>query len=102
MFKKIDVVWERFYIHVIFFIVNHIVLSTEYEEAKEWVINSLTFDVPKDVNLFEITIRVLGGMLSSFHLSGETIFKQRAVSIFIVYTQGRIVGRCLSMAKYGQ
>ncbi|KAK7095421.1 endoplasmic reticulum mannosyl-oligosaccharide 1,2-alpha-mannosidase-like isoform X2 [Littorina saxatilis] len=56
-------------------------LKEEYEESKEWVTDKLTFAVSRDVNLFEITIRVLGGMLSSYHLTGEEIFKQRAVEL---------------------
>ncbi|KAL8606289.1 hypothetical protein ACOMHN_024185 [Nucella lapillus] len=56
-------------------------LKEEYEEAKAWVTDKLTFAVSRDVNLFEITIRVLGSMLSSYHLTGEAIFKQRAVEL---------------------
>ena len=32
----------------------------------------------QDVNLFETTIRVLGGLLSAFHLSAENIFLEKA------------------------
>ena len=32
----------------------------------------------QDVNLFETTIRVLGGLLSAFHLSGDNIFLEKA------------------------
>ena len=32
-------------------------LSDEFEEAKEWVGESLDFSVDKDVNVFETTIR---------------------------------------------
>ena len=42
--------------------------------------NDLTFDKNQDVNLFEITIRVLGGLLSAYHLTGDELFKIRAVS----------------------
>ena len=53
-------------------------LTEEFEEAKEWVASSLTFKINKDVNLFETTIRVLGGLLSAFHLSGDNVFLERA------------------------
>lgn len=53
---------------------------SEFDVAKQWVEEKLTFSISKDVNLFEITIRVLGSLLSTFHLTGEEIFKQRAVS----------------------
>lgn len=53
----------------------------EYAEAKDWVASQLTFDVNKDVNLFEVTIRVLGALLSNYHLSGDSMFLEKAVSI---------------------
>lgn len=53
----------------------------EYEEAREFVANSLSFDKDKDVNLFEITIRVLGGLLSAYHLSGDELFKIKATDL---------------------
>jgi hypothetical protein len=53
----------------------------EFAEAREWVDNSLHFDVNRDVNLFEVTIRVLGSLLSSYHLSGDKMFLDKAVSI---------------------
>lgn len=53
-------------------------LNEEFEEAKEWVRESLSFSINKDVNLFETTIRVLGGLLSAFHLSGDNIFLEKA------------------------
>ena len=34
--------------------------------------------VNRDVNLFETTIRVLGGLLSAFHLSEDNIFLDKA------------------------
>ena len=53
----------------------------EFAEAREWVDTSLHFDVNRDVNLFEVTIRVLGSLLSSYHLSGDKMFLDKAVSI---------------------
>ena len=35
----------------------------------------------KDVNLFETTIRVLGGLLSTYHLSKEKIYLDKAVDL---------------------
>jgi len=35
----------------------------------------------RDVNLFEVTIRVLGGLLAAYHLSGDILFLNKAVSI---------------------
>ncbi|XP_048772672.2 endoplasmic reticulum mannosyl-oligosaccharide 1,2-alpha-mannosidase-like isoform X2 [Ostrea edulis] len=53
-------------------------LKDEYLEAREWVDKSLTFDKNKDVNLFEITIRALGGLLSAYHLTKDEVFKTKA------------------------
>lgn len=62
------------------FVVCMYFLYAEYEEAREFVANDLTFDKNQDVNLFEITIRVLGGLLSAYHLTGDDLFKEKAVS----------------------
>ena len=60
-----------------------LLFSTEFQEARNWVEKELSLDVNKDVNLFECTIRVLGGFLSAYHLSGDKLFLDRAVSPFI-------------------
>lgn len=52
----------------------------EFEEAKAWVATELTFNKNVDVNLFESTIRILGGLLSTYHLTGDTLFLDKAVS----------------------
>lgn len=38
------------------------------------------FTMNRDVNLFEVTIRVLGGLLAAYHLSGDILFLNKAVS----------------------
>lgn len=53
----------------------------EFEEARNWVELYLKLDVNRDINLFEVTIRVLGGLLSAYHLSGEKMFLAKAVRI---------------------
>ncbi|KAI3479386.1 hypothetical protein L1887_58591 [Cichorium endivia] len=40
-------------------------LKDEYEEARDWVQNELSWDVPGRMNVFETTIRTLGGLLSA-------------------------------------
>ncbi|XP_069576189.1 mannosidase, alpha, class 1B, member 1b [Brachyistius frenatus] len=56
-------------------------LKEEFEEAKAWVTTELTFDKNVDVNLFESTIRILGGLLSTYHLTGDTLFLHKAKDI---------------------
>lgn len=53
-------------------------MPAEFADARAWVENSLSFD-RGDVNLFETTIRVLGGLLSAFHLSRDQLFLDKAV-----------------------
>ena len=56
-------------------------LKEEFEEAKAWVKGNLDFNINKDVNLFETTIRVLGGLLSTYHLSKENMFLEKATDL---------------------
>lgn len=56
-------------------------LTEEYEEARDWVAENLHFTTEKDVNLFETTIRVLGGLLSTFHLSNDKMFLDKAIDL---------------------
>jgi hypothetical protein len=44
-------------------------LTTELEHARQWVHGNLTYDQDHDVNTFETTIRMLGGLLSAHYLS---------------------------------
>jgi hypothetical protein len=46
-------------------------LTTELSHARDWVATNLTFDQDHDVNTFETTIRMLGGLLSAHYLSTE-------------------------------
>lgn len=55
-------------------------LHIEFAEARSWVEKELSFSKNVDVNLFETTIRVLGGLLSTYHLSGDQLFLDKAVS----------------------
>ncbi|MCX6304386.1 MAG: glycoside hydrolase family 47 protein [Bacteroidetes bacterium] len=46
-------------------------LKEEAKEAKQMVVSRLNFDVDQEVQLFEINIRLMGGLLSSFELSKD-------------------------------
>jgi len=46
-------------------------LKDEAAQAKEMVINGLSFDVDVEVQLFEVNIRLLGGLISAYELSGD-------------------------------
>ncbi|KAL2199232.1 glycoside hydrolase family 47 protein [Corynascus similis CBS 632.67] len=45
--------------------------TTRLTHAREWLSKSLTWDQDQDVNTFETTIRMLGGLLSAHYLSTE-------------------------------
>jgi len=44
-------------------------MTKELTHAREWLAKSLTWDQDQDVNTFETTIRMLGGLLSAHYLS---------------------------------
>uniref|UniRef100_A0A673IF73 alpha-1,2-Mannosidase n=1 Tax=Sinocyclocheilus rhinocerous TaxID=307959 RepID=A0A673IF73_9TELE len=56
-------------------------LKEEFAEAREWVARELSFNKNVDVNLFESTIRILGGLLSTYHLTGDSMFLEKAKDI---------------------
>lgn len=56
-------------------------LKDVFQEAREWVATKLNLDVDRYNNLFEITIRILGGLLSAYHLSGDSIFLEKAYDL---------------------
>jgi len=56
-------------------------LHKEFKEARNFVEEALNFDVSRDVNLFEVTIRILGGLLSAYHLSHDKIFLDKAIDL---------------------
>ncbi|KAL5053500.1 hypothetical protein RYX36_034182 [Vicia faba] len=49
--------------------------------SKRWVANSLDFNKDYDAIVFETTIRVVGGLLSTYDLSGDKIFLDKARDI---------------------
>ncbi|KZS93510.1 glycoside hydrolase [Sistotremastrum niveocremeum HHB9708] len=53
-------------------------LDEEYRRARSWVDTKLTFEVDGIFNVFETTIRVLGGLLSAYHLTHDSLYIDRA------------------------
>lgn len=57
-------------------------LKEEFQHARDWVAKSLDFEQNGNVNVFETTIRVLGGLLSAYHLAGnDTLFLSKAIDL---------------------
>lgn len=61
-----------------FFIAN---MQAEYNEAMEWIKKSFDPIVNYNVSLRETTVRVLGGLMSIYHLSGEKDFLTKAIDL---------------------
>ncbi|CCM02763.1 uncharacterized protein FIBRA_04871 [Fibroporia radiculosa] len=57
-------------------------LEEEHARARKWVAEKMTFERDGNFNTFEVllftTIRVLGGLLSAYHLSGDHMYAERA------------------------
>lgn len=51
-------------------------LTSRLTQAREWISKSLTYEQDQEVNTFETTIRMLGGLLSAYYLS--TTFPEMA------------------------
>lgn len=53
-------------------------LKQEAAEAKKLIIDSLNFNVDMEVQNFEVSIRILGGLLSAYELDGDLYFLKLA------------------------
>ena len=49
-------------------------LTKEATEAKDLILTKLNFNVDNDVQVFEITIRLLGGLITAYELDGDKKF----------------------------
>ncbi|XP_026172834.1 mannosyl-oligosaccharide 1,2-alpha-mannosidase IA isoform X1 [Mastacembelus armatus] len=56
-------------------------LVEEYNDAKDWVQTSLDLNSNGEASLFEVNIRYVGGLLSAYYLTGEELFKNKAVEL---------------------
>ncbi|CAA7264898.1 unnamed protein product [Cyclocybe aegerita] len=57
-------------------------LQEEYSRARRWVDEKLSFDRDDRFSTFETTIRVLGGLLSAYHLSGQDpLYLEKAIDL---------------------
>jgi len=56
-------------------------LDAEAQRAKRLVLDSLSFDHDMTVQVFEITIRMLGGLISAYQLDGDERFLRLAVDL---------------------
>ncbi|XP_006862338.1 PREDICTED: mannosyl-oligosaccharide 1,2-alpha-mannosidase IC [Chrysochloris asiatica] len=56
-------------------------LKEEFQEAKAWVEESFHLNVSGEASLFEVNIRYIGGLLSAFYLTGEEVFRIKAIRL---------------------
>ena len=56
-------------------------MDKEYVEARDLVLSQLSFDKPMKISMFEANIRILGGLLSAFALSGDARFVTKAFDL---------------------
>ncbi|WP_158022007.1 glycoside hydrolase family 47 protein [Flammeovirga pacifica] len=56
-------------------------LDKEMKECKELIFTELDFDKDLDVQQFEIAIRILGGLISSYQLDGDQRFLDLAIDL---------------------
>uniref|UniRef100_A0A672SN94 alpha-1,2-Mannosidase n=1 Tax=Sinocyclocheilus grahami TaxID=75366 RepID=A0A672SN94_SINGR len=56
-------------------------LHDEFKDAQEWIEQNLDFSVNAEVSVFEVNIRFIGGLLAAYYLSGQEVFKVKAVQL---------------------
>ncbi|KAK9475249.1 glycoside hydrolase [Dipodascopsis tothii] len=56
-------------------------LTEPAERARTWIAQNLTYDQDYEVNTFETTIRMLGGLLSAHYLSGLDEYLDKATDL---------------------
>lgn len=56
-------------------------MKKEADEAKKLILTQLNFDVDNEIQVFEITIRMLGGLISAYEMDGNKKFLQLAIDL---------------------
>ncbi|XP_035418102.1 mannosyl-oligosaccharide 1,2-alpha-mannosidase IC [Cygnus atratus] len=56
-------------------------LEEEFQEAKKWVERSFDLNVNGEASLFEVNIRYIGGLLAAYYLTGEEVFRSKALEL---------------------
>ncbi|KAG5283195.1 hypothetical protein AALO_G00039380 [Alosa alosa] len=56
-------------------------LRDEFKDGQEWIEQNLDFGVNAEVSVFEVNIRFIGGLLAAYYLSGQEVFKVKAVQL---------------------
>lgn len=56
-------------------------LDKQLEEARQWVDTELDYNMDYEVNTFETTIRMLGGLLSAYYFTKDDVYLNKAVDL---------------------
>lgn len=56
-------------------------LKEEFEQARDWIAENLSFKSVGHISVFETNIRALGGLLSAFDLSRDKVFLEKAAEL---------------------
>jgi len=56
-------------------------MKDEFQKGRDWVAENLNVDQNVMASFFETIIRVTGGLLSAYDLSGDKIFLDKAVEL---------------------
>ena len=57
-------------------------MMDEFNAAKDWVDKEMDLNMADtELSLFEVNIRLVGGLLSAFALTGEELFRERALQV---------------------
>lgn len=56
-------------------------LNQELQDARNWVESSLNFDQNEYISTFEVTIRMLGGLLSAYFLTKDDLYFNKATNL---------------------
>lgn len=56
-------------------------LTREFEVARDWIVQNLNFNIDVYVSVFEMNIRMLGGLLSAFHMTRDPVFLEKAIDL---------------------
>ncbi|XP_046554342.1 mannosyl-oligosaccharide 1,2-alpha-mannosidase IA-like [Haliotis rubra] len=56
-------------------------MNEEFKKARDWIATSFHFEGSTELSVFETNIRFVGGLLASYALSGDPMFKDKAKQI---------------------
>ncbi|CAH2265563.1 jg10096 [Pararge aegeria aegeria] len=57
-------------------------MNNEFQEGRDWIANHFHInDIDRELSVFETTVHFVGGFLSCYALTGDTVFRDKAVEV---------------------